>query len=117
MYVVITVFLKTFFFYINDKIKYFSYRILYIKLDFYIRLVTRLAYIMRFFFQCYNFIIFLLILNRIIYKFEMNVPGTVSKIFWPAHVCRPRTKAGFLVGWNIRSFTTCIAAVISDVKV
>ncbi|CAB5172650.1 unnamed protein product [Rhizophagus irregularis] len=24
--------------------------------------------------------------------------------------------SGFLVGWNIRSFTTCIAAVISDVK-
>lgn len=47
----------------------------------------------------------------------MNTPGAVSKIFWPAHVCTPRTKAGFLVGWNIRSFTTCIAAVISDVKV
>ncbi|GBC07166.1 hypothetical protein RclHR1_00730015 [Rhizophagus clarus] len=46
----------------------------------------------------------------------MNTPGAVSKIFWPAHVCTPRTKAGFLVGWNIRSFTTCIAAVISDVK-
>ncbi|CAG8482880.1 12940_t:CDS:10 [Funneliformis mosseae] len=46
----------------------------------------------------------------------MNTPGAVSKIFWPAHVCTPRTKAGFLIGWNIRSFTTCIASVISDVN-
>ncbi|CAI2177016.1 5228_t:CDS:10, partial [Funneliformis geosporum] len=46
----------------------------------------------------------------------MNTPGAVSKIFWPAHVCTPRTKAGFLVGWNIRSFTTCIASVISDLS-
>lgn len=47
----------------------------------------------------------------------MNAPGVVSKIFWPAHTCSTRTRSGFLVGWNVRRFTACVAAVISNVKV
>ncbi|CAG8593683.1 11642_t:CDS:10 [Ambispora leptoticha] len=46
----------------------------------------------------------------------MNTPGAVVKIFWPVHVCSPQTLPGFLVGWNVRNFTVCVAAVISDVK-
>ncbi|KAG9307774.1 hypothetical protein G9A89_023339 [Geosiphon pyriformis] len=46
----------------------------------------------------------------------MNTPGTVIKIFWPTHVCSSETSSGFLVGWNVRSFTICVAAIISDVK-
>ncbi|CAG8765646.1 17208_t:CDS:10, partial [Gigaspora margarita] len=46
----------------------------------------------------------------------MNTPGTVSKIFFPAHVCSSRTKSGFLVGWSVCSFTACVASVISNVK-
>ncbi|CAG8495534.1 10806_t:CDS:10 [Ambispora gerdemannii] len=46
----------------------------------------------------------------------MNTPGAVSKIFWPVHICSPQTLPGFLVGWNVRNFTVCVAAVISDVK-
>ncbi|CAG8566029.1 5163_t:CDS:2, partial [Dentiscutata heterogama] len=51
------------------------------------------------------------VIHRIMYT-----PGTVSKIFWPAHVCSSRTKSGFLVGWNVCSFTACVASVISDVN-
>nr|CAG8525791.1 7069_t:CDS:10 [Entrophospora candida] len=47
----------------------------------------------------------------------MNASRAVfSKIFWPAHACSLHTKPGFLVGWNVRSFTACVAAVISNVK-
>ncbi|KAK9764449.1 pig-Q [Basidiobolus ranarum] len=46
----------------------------------------------------------------------MNSGLAVSKIFWPTHVCDEKTKSGFLVGWNVRSFTACVAAVIHDVE-
>ncbi|RHZ77639.1 hypothetical protein Glove_174g122 [Diversispora epigaea] len=45
-----------------------------------------------------------------------NTPGAVSKIFWPAHTCPTQTRSGFLVGWSIRRFTACVAAVISNIK-
>ncbi|ORX98268.1 Gpi1-domain-containing protein [Basidiobolus meristosporus CBS 931.73] len=46
----------------------------------------------------------------------MSSGTAVSKIFWPTHVCSGKTKSGFLVGWNVRSFTACVAAVIQDVE-
>lgn len=41
----------------------------------------------------------------------------VSKIYWPMHLGRPDEKSGYLVGWNIRSFSVCVATVVSDAKV
>ncbi|CAG8432878.1 4707_t:CDS:10 [Diversispora eburnea] len=46
----------------------------------------------------------------------INTPGAVSKIFWPAHTCPTQTNSGFLVGWSIRRFTACVAAIISNIK-
>ncbi|RUP48457.1 hypothetical protein BC936DRAFT_144533 [Jimgerdemannia flammicorona] len=47
---------------------------------------------------------------------SMSGTSAISKMFWPAHVCSPRTRSGFIVGWNVRSFTACVAAVVSDVE-
>ncbi|KAL1918061.1 uncharacterized protein VTP21DRAFT_3327 [Calcarisporiella thermophila] len=41
----------------------------------------------------------------------------VAKIFWPSHICSPRTRSGFLVGWNVRGLVVCVATVVSDIKI
>ncbi|RUS15753.1 N-acetylglucosaminyl transferase component-domain-containing protein [Endogone sp. FLAS-F59071] len=46
----------------------------------------------------------------------MSGTSVISKVFWPAHACTPRMRPGFIIGWNVRSFTACVAAVVSDVE-
>ncbi|CEP18392.1 hypothetical protein [Parasitella parasitica] len=38
------------------------------------------------------------------------------KIFWPSHLCSPKTKHGFLVGWYNTTGTVCVASVVSGVQ-
>ncbi|KAF9185117.1 phosphatidylinositol N-acetylglucosaminyltransferase subunit gpi1 [Haplosporangium sp. Z 11] len=45
----------------------------------------------------------------------MNTSGAISKIFWPSHLCSRHIRTGFIIGWNVRSFTACIATVVSDI--
>ncbi|KAG0268816.1 phosphatidylinositol N-acetylglucosaminyltransferase subunit gpi1 [Actinomortierella ambigua] len=45
----------------------------------------------------------------------MNTPAAISKIFWPAHLCTRHIRTGFIVGWNVRSFTACVATIVSDI--
>ncbi|KAG0330692.1 phosphatidylinositol N-acetylglucosaminyltransferase subunit gpi1 [Podila humilis] len=47
----------------------------------------------------------------------MNSSAAISKIFWPSHLCSQRLETGFIVGWNVRSFTACIATVVSARKI
>ncbi|KAG0360287.1 phosphatidylinositol N-acetylglucosaminyltransferase subunit gpi1 [Gamsiella multidivaricata] len=45
----------------------------------------------------------------------MNTSAAISKIFWPSHLCSRHVRTGFIIGWNVRSFTACIATVVSDI--
>ncbi|KAI1317110.1 phosphatidylinositol N-acetylglucosaminyltransferase subunit gpi1 [Mortierella claussenii] len=45
----------------------------------------------------------------------MNTSAAISKIFWPSHLCSRHLRTGFIIGWNVRSFTACIATVVSDI--
>ncbi|KAG0089950.1 phosphatidylinositol N-acetylglucosaminyltransferase subunit gpi1 [Podila epicladia] len=45
----------------------------------------------------------------------MNSSAAISKIYWPSHLCTQKLRTGFIVGWNVRSFTACIAAVVYDI--
>ncbi|ORZ07245.1 N-acetylglucosaminyl transferase component-domain-containing protein [Lobosporangium transversale] len=45
----------------------------------------------------------------------MNTSAAISKIFWPSHLCSRYLRTGFIIGWNVRSFTACIATVVSDI--
>lgn len=47
----------------------------------------------------------------------MNSSAAISKIYWPSHLCSQKLKTGFIVGWNVRSFTACIAAVVYGIDV
>lgn len=47
----------------------------------------------------------------------MNSSAAISKIFWPSHLCSQNLRTGFIIGWNVRSFTACIATVVSDIDV
>ncbi|KAG9320718.1 hypothetical protein KVV02_000596 [Mortierella alpina] len=46
---------------------------------------------------------------------EMNSSAAISKIFWPSHLCSRHIRTGFIIGWNVRSFTACIATIVSDI--
>ncbi|RUS21726.1 hypothetical protein BC937DRAFT_91698 [Endogone sp. FLAS-F59071] len=46
----------------------------------------------------------------------MTGTNVISKVFWPAHLCTSRTRSGFIIGWNVRSFTACVATIVSDVE-
>ncbi|CAO0792415.1 unnamed protein product [Mucor circinelloides] len=46
----------------------------------------------------------------------MLPPGEGVKIFWPSHLCSPKTKHGFLIGWYNTTGTVCIASVVSGVE-
>ncbi|KAG0265325.1 phosphatidylinositol N-acetylglucosaminyltransferase subunit gpi1 [Mortierella polycephala] len=48
-------------------------------------------------------------------QYTMNTSGAISKIFWPSHLCSRHIRTGFIIGWNVRSFTACIATVVSDI--
>ncbi|KAG0055651.1 phosphatidylinositol N-acetylglucosaminyltransferase subunit gpi1 [Gryganskiella cystojenkinii] len=45
----------------------------------------------------------------------MNTSAAISKIFWPSHLCSRHIRTGFIIGWNVRSFTACIATIVSDI--
>ncbi|KAK3828960.1 MAG: N-acetylglucosaminyl transferase component-domain-containing protein [Benniella sp.] len=45
----------------------------------------------------------------------MNTSAAISKIYWPSHLCSRHLRTGFIIGWNVRSFTACIATVVSDI--
>ncbi|KAI8605136.1 N-acetylglucosaminyl transferase component-domain-containing protein [Dissophora ornata] len=45
----------------------------------------------------------------------MNTSAAISKIFWPSHLCSRHLRTGFIIGWNVRSFTACIATIVSDI--
>ncbi|KAF9585140.1 hypothetical protein BGW38_003738 [Lunasporangiospora selenospora] len=45
----------------------------------------------------------------------MNPSAAISKIFWPSHLCTRHIRTGFIVGWNVRGFTACIATVVSEI--
>ncbi|KAF9925834.1 phosphatidylinositol N-acetylglucosaminyltransferase subunit gpi1 [Linnemannia zychae] len=45
----------------------------------------------------------------------MSSSAAISKIFWPSHLCSRHIRTGFIIGWNVRSFTACIATIVSDV--
>ena len=45
----------------------------------------------------------------------MNKFGAISKILWPDHLCKGKT--GFLVGWNLRSFISSVATIVTDMTV
>ncbi|KAF9964946.1 phosphatidylinositol N-acetylglucosaminyltransferase subunit gpi1 [Mortierella alpina] len=45
----------------------------------------------------------------------MNSSAAISKIFWPSHLCSRHIRTGFIIGWNVRSFTACIATIVSDI--
>ncbi|KAG0305690.1 phosphatidylinositol N-acetylglucosaminyltransferase subunit gpi1, partial [Dissophora globulifera] len=45
----------------------------------------------------------------------MNTSAAISKIVWPSHLCSRHLRTGFIIGWNVRSFTACIATVVSDI--
>ncbi|KAI8993400.1 N-acetylglucosaminyl transferase component-domain-containing protein [Pilobolus umbonatus] len=38
------------------------------------------------------------------------------KVFWPSHLCSPKSKQGYLIGWFNTFGTLCVASIISDVK-
>ncbi|KAI8638825.1 N-acetylglucosaminyl transferase component-domain-containing protein [Parasitella parasitica] len=38
------------------------------------------------------------------------------KLFWPSHLCSPKTKHGFLIGWHNITGTVCVASVVSGVQ-
>jgi hypothetical protein len=39
------------------------------------------------------------------------------KLFWPSHLCSPKTKHGFLIGWYNTTGTVCVASVVPGVEV
>ena len=45
----------------------------------------------------------------------MSTNKLISKIFLPKHCLK--AQAGYIVGWNVRSFVTCVATIISDIEV
>jgi len=45
-----------------------------------------------------------------------NHSSVSSKVFWPSHIRASTCKSGYLIGWNIRSFITCVATVITEAK-
>ncbi|GJJ73981.1 phosphatidylinositol N-acetylglucosaminyltransferase subunit Q [Entomortierella parvispora] len=45
----------------------------------------------------------------------MNSSAAISKTLWPAHLCSRHLRTGFIIGWNVRSFTACIATIVSDI--
>ncbi|KAL0140639.1 N-acetylglucosaminyl transferase component-domain-containing protein [Mucor lusitanicus] len=42
--------------------------------------------------------------------------GEGVKLFWPSHLCSPKTKHGFLIGWYNTTGTVCIASVVSGIE-
>ncbi|KAI8328411.1 N-acetylglucosaminyl transferase component-domain-containing protein [Blakeslea trispora] len=40
----------------------------------------------------------------------------VIKLFWPSHLCSPKTKEGFIIGWHNTNNKICVASVVSDIK-
>ncbi|KAF9911390.1 phosphatidylinositol N-acetylglucosaminyltransferase subunit gpi1 [Linnemannia zychae] len=45
----------------------------------------------------------------------MSSSAAISKVFWPSHLCSRHIRTGFIIGWNVRSFTACIATIVSDI--
>ncbi|KAG0374861.1 phosphatidylinositol N-acetylglucosaminyltransferase subunit gpi1 [Mortierella sp. AD032] len=45
----------------------------------------------------------------------MSTSAAISKVFWPSHLCSRHIRTGFIIGWNVRSFTACIATIVSDI--
>jgi hypothetical protein len=45
----------------------------------------------------------------------MSANKLISKIFLPRHCIK--AQSGYIVGWNVRSFVTCVATIISDIEV
>ncbi|KAI9469791.1 MAG: hypothetical protein EXX96DRAFT_381641 [Benjaminiella poitrasii] len=38
------------------------------------------------------------------------------KLYWPSHLCSPKTQQGFLLGWVNKANSICIASVVSDIQ-
>ncbi|CAO3645141.1 unnamed protein product [Cunninghamella blakesleeana] len=38
------------------------------------------------------------------------------KIYWPTHLCKPKLKLGYLIGWHHTTFALCVAAIIHDIN-
>ncbi|KAI9591861.1 N-acetylglucosaminyl transferase component-domain-containing protein [Syncephalis fuscata] len=47
----------------------------------------------------------------------MSAGEAVSKIYWPAHLCAQGIQSGFLIGWNVRSFTACVATIVPETQI
>jgi hypothetical protein len=43
--------------------------------------------------------------------------NAVARIFWPTSLLDRRPCSGYLIGWNLRSFITCVAMVVTDTNV
>ena len=58
-----------------------------------------------------------LLILRLHYFSTMSSSAAISKVFWPSHLCSRHVRTGFIIGWNVRSFTACIATIVSDIDV
>ncbi|KAK5822171.1 N-acetylglucosaminyl transferase component-domain-containing protein [Linnemannia elongata] len=56
-----------------------------------------------------------LLISGLQYFSTMSSSAAISKVFWPSHLCSRHVRTGFIIGWNVRSFTACIATIISDI--
>ncbi|KAG2214289.1 hypothetical protein INT47_000845 [Mucor saturninus] len=45
----------------------------------------------------------------------MSANGTI-KLFWPSHLCSPKNRGGFLIGWYNSTSTICVASIVSGVE-
>jgi phosphatidylinositol glycan class Q protein len=39
------------------------------------------------------------------------------KLFWPSHLCSPKSKAGYIIGWYNTLSTICVAAIMPGMEV
>lgn len=46
----------------------------------------------------------------------MSSSPDVIKLFWPSHLCSPKTREGFIIGWYNTSTTICIASIVSGLE-
>ncbi|KAG2231861.1 hypothetical protein INT48_006053 [Thamnidium elegans] len=46
----------------------------------------------------------------------MSSTHDAVKLFWPSHLCSPKTGPGFLIGWYNTTTTICVASILNEMQ-
>ncbi|KAG9068944.1 phosphatidylinositol N-acetylglucosaminyltransferase subunit gpi1 [Linnemannia hyalina] len=63
----------------------------------------------------YAILILVVLFVLILIPLERIANFEARRVFWPSHLCSRHVRTGFIIGWNVRSFTACIATIVSDI--